>query len=185
MRTLVVVPCGAKKIWADHPGFGAVVARDAYTGVPFRINRAYAQTVGDDWVILSAKYGFLRPDDVIPGPYEVTFKRKTTNPVGVGVLRQQRQAMQLDAYARVIGLGGVDYRGALQAAFESSAALVFPFAGLALGYGLQATKAATLAHATDDGHETRALRVTCGGHDCREQRGALPGGADLLPRGAR
>jgi hypothetical protein len=43
---------------------------------PFTVNRQYAEASGGDWVILSAKYGFLRPTDVIPGPYEVTFKRR-------------------------------------------------------------------------------------------------------------
>ncbi len=93
MRTLVVVPCGAKKIWSEQPSLGAVRAAEAYVGVPFRVNRAYAEVVGDAWVILSAKYGFLAPDELLDGPYEVTF----------------------------------------------------PFAGLALGYSLQVTKAATAA----------------------------------------
>lgn len=145
MRTLVVVPCGAKKVWADRPHLGAVAARDAYTGTPFKVNRAYAEAVGDAWVILSAKYGFLHPDDVIPGPYEVTFKRKKTEPVSVAMLRQQVRDLQLAAYDRVIGLGGVEYRAALTGAFDPGTVLEFPFAGLALGYSLQATKAATTA----------------------------------------
>jgi len=145
MRTLVVVPCGSKKIWAAHPDVGPVPAQDAYVGTPFRVNRGYAETIGDDWVILSARYGFLRPDDLIPGPYEVTFKRKSTQPVSVPVLRRQISRLGLSWYDRVIGLGGIEYRQALQAAFGSEAALAFPFAGLALGYSLQAAKAATAA----------------------------------------
>lgn len=145
MRTLVVVPCGAKKVWADHPHLGAVAAMDAYTGTPFKVNRAYAEVAGDVWVILSAKYGFLRPGDMVPGPYEVTFKRKKTGPVAVTVLWQQVRDLQLAAYDRVIGLGGVEYRAALTGAFGPGTALEFPFAGLALGYSLQATRAATTA----------------------------------------
>lgn len=145
MRTLVVVPCGAKKIWAAHPDAGPVPVQDAYVGTPFKVNRGYAEAIGDDWVILSAKYGFLRPNDLIPGPYEVTFKRRSTGPVSVEVLRQQIGALGLSRYDRVIGLGGIEYRQALQAAFGSKAALAFPFAGLQLGYSLQAANAAIAA----------------------------------------
>lgn len=145
MRTLVVVPCGARKIWATHPDLGPVPAKDAYTGTPFKVNREYAESIGDDWVILSAKHGFLRPDDLIPGPYEVTFKRKKTGPVSMAVLWQQVGRLGLDRYGRVIGLGGIEYRQAIKEAFGSAVELEFPFAGLELGYSLQAAKAAIAA----------------------------------------
>lgn len=32
-------------------------AEEAYTGTPFVVNREYARSFGDAWVILSAKYG--------------------------------------------------------------------------------------------------------------------------------
>ena len=38
----------------------------------FTTNRAYAEKFGSRWVILSAKYGFIRPDFQIPGPYNVS-----------------------------------------------------------------------------------------------------------------
>lgn len=145
MRTLVVVPCGAKKIWGELPSLGAVRAAEAYVGVPFRVNRAYAEVMGDAWVILSAKYGFLDPGDLLEGPYEVTFKRKKTGPVTVETLCQQVTERGLTSFDRVIGLGGVEYRAALTRAFEGQAEILFPFAGLALGYSLQAIKAATAA----------------------------------------
>ncbi|GGM16688.1 DUF6884 domain-containing protein [Deinococcus aerophilus] len=77
--TLVIVPCGASKIWARQPDLGAVMAKDAYTGPPFVLHRQYAERFGDAWMILSAKYGFLAPDDFLPGPYEVTFKKRHGN----------------------------------------------------------------------------------------------------------
>lgn len=114
-------------------------------GVPFRVNRAYAEVVGDASVILSAKYGFLAPDDLLEGQYEVTFKRKKTNPVAVETLRRQVEERGLASFDLVIGLGGAEYRAALTEAFRDHAEVAFPFAGLALGYSLQATKAATAA----------------------------------------
>src|SRR3990172_7019090 len=38
-------------------------------------------------VILSAKYGLISPDFVIPGPYNVTFKNLSTRPIDVRTLR--------------------------------------------------------------------------------------------------
>ena len=84
-RTLVVVPCGQSKIWDRHPGIGAVAAREAYTGAPFVVNRAYAERYADAWVILSAKYGFLSPNDLVDGPYNVTFKKRSTQPIEVAL----------------------------------------------------------------------------------------------------
>ncbi|MFD1732154.1 DUF6884 domain-containing protein [Deinococcus malanensis] len=63
---LVIVPCGASKIWAKQPDAGAVQAQDAYTGPPFVLHRQYAERFGDQWVILSAKYGFLQPKQLLP-----------------------------------------------------------------------------------------------------------------------
>lgn len=84
---LVIVPCGRSKIWDRHPALGPVPARDAYTGTPFRVNRPDAERFEDSWVILSAKYGFISPDFVIPSPYEVTFTRRSNGPISVERLR--------------------------------------------------------------------------------------------------
>ena len=86
---------------------GSRSAGDAYTGAPFTVNRQYGEASGGDWVILSAKYGFLLPTDLIPGPCEVTFEApsngtdRVRDPCGAQV-----QQMGLDRYAEVVGLGG-------------------------------------------------------------------------------
>lgn len=143
--TLVVVPCGASKIWAKQPQRGAVRAKDAYTGPPFVLHRQYAEQFGDAWVILSAKYGFLEPEELLPGPYEVTFKKASTQPISVAELQRQVRLQGLDQADEVVGLGGVEYRRAIEAAFQGLApSLSFPFAGLSLGYNMQAVKRALL-----------------------------------------
>jgi cytoplasmic iron level regulating protein YaaA (DUF328/UPF0246 family) len=143
---LVIVPCGRAKVWDKHPDAGPTAAADAYSGAPFTVNRNYAERAGGDWVILSAKYGFLRPVDLIPGPYEVTFKRRATNPIEFGALRDQVTRLGLCHYAEVIGLGGKEYRAAVEAAFAwTSVALDFPFSGLPIGKAMGATKRATEA----------------------------------------
>lgn len=141
---LVIVPCGKAKIWTKHPQAGPTAAADAYVGAPYIVNRRYAEQVGGNWVILSAKHGFLRPTDVVPGPYEATFKRRSTYPIGPTALREQVEQMGLDRYGEVIGLGGKDYCAAIEAAFEGTRVrLSFPFARLPMGKAMAATKLAT------------------------------------------
>ena len=144
--TLVVVPCGRSKVWSKHPSAGPTPAKDAYTGSPFKVNQRFAETKGDAWMILSAKYGFISPDFELPGPYEVTFKRKSSSPVTIETLKQQVADMKLDRFAEVVGLGGIEYRTAIAAAFkDTKVEPYFPFTGLPIGKSMRATKQATEA----------------------------------------
>lgn len=114
---LVTVPCGPSKIWDRHPDRGPARVDEAYIGAPFRLNRAYAERFGDAWVVLSAKYGFMSPDDTIPGPYEVTFKRPSTNPLGPDRLRLQIGMLDLERFQLVVVLGGHQYREVVEKAW--------------------------------------------------------------------
>lgn len=130
-------------MWDQNPGAGPTPAGKAYTGTPFKINRDYAKRFGDSWVILSAKYGFLRPSDLIPGPYNVTFKQRASQPIAATELRRQVRARRLARFERVIALGGRDYRARVADAFaDTGVALASPFAGMSLGVSLAATKRA-------------------------------------------
>ena len=145
-RILVVVPCGRAKVWDKDPHAGPTPARDTYTGSPFKVNREYAERFGDSWIILSAKYGFLNPDDIIEGPYNVTFKRRSPPPIQSSALSQQARDQGLDKFGDVICLGGRDYRAVIEHAFAFSAVtLHFPFAGMRLGESLGAAKRAIAA----------------------------------------
>jgi hypothetical protein len=141
---LVVVPCGRRKIWDKYPDAGPTAAAEAYIGSPFVANRKYAEGSGGDWVVLSGKYGFLRPTDIVPGPYNTTFKDPSTNPIGVMALAEQAGQMGLDRYTDVLGLGGKEYRAMTEAAFEGTlVSLAFPFAGKRIGEAMGAIKRAT------------------------------------------
>lgn len=94
---LVIVPCGQGKIWDKYPDAGPTEACFAYTGSPFTVNRQYAERFADRWVILSAKYGFIQPTFLLPGPYNVTFKKKSTGPVSHAVLKEQVREQKLEA----------------------------------------------------------------------------------------
>jgi hypothetical protein len=58
---------------------------------------------------LSAKHGFLWPDDIVPGNYDVTFKKKSTNPIPQDELYRQIVEKGLDKFDRIVVLGGKDY----------------------------------------------------------------------------
>ena len=64
---LVVLACSKSKIWDNGslPGHAPVAAKDAYTGHVFRYGRQYAERNGFPFLILSAKYGLLAPDQKI------------------------------------------------------------------------------------------------------------------------
>jgi hypothetical protein len=117
---------------------------DAYIGTYFSLNRQYAERFADHWVILSAKYGFIDPDFSIPGPYDVTFTRKSTGPISAEALRRQLREQRLFSFDRVIALGGKHYRQVIMEAFDDSpVAPTFPFAqAKGIGYMMQATKKA-------------------------------------------
>lgn len=70
MRTLVLVGCGKLKL--PH----AAPSKDLYIGPLFKKARAYAELVGDEWAILSAKHGLVLPGTVIE-PYDETMDQKT------------------------------------------------------------------------------------------------------------
>ena len=140
--TLVIIPCGRSKIWDTNPHLGPTPAREAYTGAPFKVNREYAEVVGNRWIILSAKYGFIEPATPIL-QYEVTFKRKNTNPVSIATLRKQVADLGLADCDHVIAIGGKEYRAAVEQAFSGSAVkLTFPFSGLPVGRAMRAAKQA-------------------------------------------
>jgi len=63
-----VVQCVSKK--RDTPQ----LARDLYTSPLFVNASAYAEKISDDWYIISAKYGLVRPSDFID-PYDVTLNK--------------------------------------------------------------------------------------------------------------
>lgn len=140
---LVIIPCGQGKVWDRDSLHGPTAAEDAYTGSPFKVNKQYAERFAERWVILSALYGFIPPDFSIPGPYNVTFKRKSTNPVTVDTLKIQIQEQHLDQFTKIVGLGGKEYRAVIEVAFTPFGKVIeFPFAGLPIGRAMAAIKRA-------------------------------------------
>jgi hypothetical protein len=136
---LVVVPCGSTTVWSRNPHTGPTEAYHAYVGTPFKLKRAYAERFADRWVMLSAKYGLIRPNFSIPEPYLTSFTNAGSNPISLQRLKEQVVELKLDRYRVVVGLGSKIDRMVVERAFEDTDAItVFPFAGLPTGTAMKA-----------------------------------------------
>jgi len=117
-----------------------VEAPEADAGTPFRLNRQYAECFADGQVVLSATYGLVAPEFLIPGPCEVSFKVPATRSISGERSRDQVREQDLDHYSVVVDLLGRNYRAPVEAAFAKlPVRLVFPFACLPLEIGSRAT----------------------------------------------
>jgi hypothetical protein len=121
MKTLCIVPCGKRKIWDKEPNVEPTRARDVYIGPFAKKCREYAENFyPSSWCILSAKHGFLTPDDLVPGPYDATFNNKSSNPISTHKLITQAQEKGLFQYDEIVVLGGKNYTQTVKKIFNNS-----------------------------------------------------------------
>lgn len=125
--------------YGKKPNKGATKAKFAYTGSPFKLNRRYAEHFGYDWVILSAKYGFIDPDFEIPKDYNITFNDPKTNPISLRKLTEQAKKNQ--NYDCIIALGGKTYSNIAKLVFKGKK-IVAPVYGLPIGKTMSKVKTA-------------------------------------------
>ena len=119
MKPLVVVPSGRRKIWEMNPNARPTLAKNVYTGPPFKVNREYAEIFSDKWVILSPKYGFIEPDFIISEDYNVRFNDPKTNPILLSTLREQVKD-RFSEYPCIVALGGSTYANLVVETFKST-----------------------------------------------------------------
>lgn len=118
MKSLCIVPCGKKKIWDKIPNAGPQNAKKVYIGPFAKKCRQYAEKFyPESWMIISAKYGFLWPDDIVPGPYDVCFHDKKSNSISIEELKKQIKEKNLDKYDKIIILGGKYYKEIIKNVF--------------------------------------------------------------------
>jgi len=80
---------------------------------------------------------------MIPESYNISFKKKSAEPMEAEILINFIREIGLNKYGQVMGLGGKEYRWATEAAFKPYEAEVqFPFAGLPIGKAMRAIKEA-------------------------------------------
>lgn len=125
---VVLVSCVKTK------GPAPALARDLYTSPLFRGMRRYAERHAAAWYILSAKYGVVRPDEVI-APYEQTLKKMAKRDRAEWADRVQRALLDvLPPGATVVFLAGEWYREELIPFLEQRGFTVsVPMTGLAFG----------------------------------------------------
>jgi cytoplasmic iron level regulating protein YaaA (DUF328/UPF0246 family) len=129
--TVCLVSCVSKKRNAPCE------AQALYQSVWFQKARAYVEAKGMPWYILSAKYGLVRPDEVI-APYEQTLNKM---PVMDRKAWAERVCSQLDGLInkedRVVVLAGARYREFLMPTLARLAAGVqVPMTGMRIGQQL-------------------------------------------------
>lgn len=114
---LVMVACVSEKVWDNDPEATKLTpAGVAYTSTLLRKSRDYAQRYGEAWLVFSAKYGFMRPHELIEN-YNETFKNGGPNLVTVERLREQVSEKALHLFSRIIVLGGRAYVDRVRLAF--------------------------------------------------------------------
>jgi len=127
-ETVCLVSCvGAK-------GATPAPAKDLYQSDWFTKARAYAEAVGSQWFILSAKHGLIHPDHVI-APYE-----QTLNTMGISERRswarlvERQMDEQMPDAASIVVLAGQRYREFLMDYLRRRAYTVdVPIVGLRIG----------------------------------------------------
>lgn len=99
-------PLRQEKIWDVQPDTGPVRAEDAYLSPFHQACERYAKTFFDEWVILSAKHGFLRPDDIVSENYDVTFGTGHPEIMTTEELRRQFCERGFSDIEELVMLGG-------------------------------------------------------------------------------
>ncbi|KGL40682.1 hypothetical protein HCJ57_10360 [Listeria booriae] len=127
---MIIIPSGKPKIWDKQSDLGAVKASEAYTGNFHRLCKAYAETFDGDYLILSPKYGFLKPDSLVLGTYDVRFTARGVTPetIGLEALTQQWQALGIQQ-ASITMLGGQKFKPLLEQITNGKQVFSFPLHG--------------------------------------------------------
>ncbi len=112
---VILVPCTQEKIWDAEPHRGPTPAKDAYMGRAFKTWRAYAESSGCPWFILSTGYGLIEPDQPITA-YNVPIGRAVKDRVLLAKLAVQGKALKLDRFDRVVLLDWEKFQPLVKAA---------------------------------------------------------------------
>lgn len=133
-KRLTLVNCCREKLSRIAP------ARDMYRSVLFQKSKTWADKQGNDWFVISARYGLINPDSIL-APYDRTMRSLTpieraewASDVELG-LRALLPFWDVDRMEITL-LAGADYAGWVP--LVSDFATVYqPMAGLQIGQRLQ------------------------------------------------
>ena len=110
---IALIGCGKKK------SSQTCYAQDMYQGLLFKTKRMYCESRGIPFYIISAKYGLLRPRQVI-SPYDTTLKRFTPEhriEWGKKVVSQM-EAQGIRRGSRILALAGKEYLEYIRTQYE-------------------------------------------------------------------
>ncbi|PFM98711.1 MULTISPECIES: DUF6884 domain-containing protein [Bacillus cereus group] len=142
MKRLCIIPCGKKKIWDKHPNKGPTEAKDVYISPFGKACQAYASRFFTHWVILSAKHGFLRPDDIVQENYDLAFDSKSDEIIHIDELKKQMVDKGLLKFDEIILLAGKKHRKVVTKLYPEET-ISYPLEGCTgIGYMLQRLKVA-------------------------------------------
>jgi hypothetical protein len=131
MNTLALVACVGQKQTQPAP------ARELYTSPWFKKACAYVESQGWPWLILSARYGLVKPEQVIE-PYNLTLNRLSQKARGAWaeqVWQQLRFLVKDDP--RVVILAGRYYAGVGLHLGGAGYIVETPLEGLGIGQQLK------------------------------------------------
>ncbi|MGH0432335.1 DUF6884 domain-containing protein [Bacillus hominis] len=142
MKRLCIIPCGKKKIWDKYPDYGEVEAKDVYISPFGKACQAYAAEFFENWVILSARHGFLRPNDIVKEDYDLAFDSKSDEIISIEQLKQQMIDKSLLQFDEIVLLAGKKHKKVVTKLY-SEEVITYPLEGCkGIGYMLQRLKGA-------------------------------------------
>lgn len=96
----------------------------------------------ENWVILSAKHGFLRPNDIVLENYDLAFDSKSDEIISMEQLKQQMIEKELLQFDEIVLLAGKKHKKVVTQLYQEEI-IKYPLAGCkGIGYMLQRLKGA-------------------------------------------
>ncbi|QQP82289.1 hypothetical protein JI729_13430 [Bacillus sp. TK-2] len=142
MKRLCIIPCGKKKIWDKHSDYGPMEAKDVYISPFGKACQAYATMFFENWVILSAKHGFLRPSDIVLENYDLAFDSKSDEVISIEQLQKQMVDKSLLQFDEIVLLAGKKHKKVVTKLYPEEM-ITYPLEGCkGIGYMLQRLKEA-------------------------------------------
>ncbi|MGQ4703468.1 DUF6884 domain-containing protein [Bacillus thuringiensis] len=142
MKRLCIIPCGKKKIWDKHSNYGPMEAKDVYISPFGKACQAYASMFFENWVILSAKHGFLRPNDIVLKNYDLAFDSKSDEVISIEKLQKQMVDKSLLQFDEIVLLAGEKHKKVVTKLYPEEM-ITYPLEGCkGIGYMLQRLKEA-------------------------------------------
>ncbi|HEQ3523821.1 TPA: hypothetical protein VGS93_000136 [Bacillus cereus] len=142
MKRLCIIPCGKKKIWDKHSNYGPMEAKDVYISQFGKACQAYASMFFENWVILSAKHGFLRPNDIVLKNYDLAFDSKSDEVISIEKLQKQMVDKSLLQFDEIVLLAGKKHKKVVTKLYPEEM-ITYPLEGCkGIGYMLQRLKEA-------------------------------------------